>query len=392
MDSLTALDVSCVNNRPDHQLDPPVLFIEQPNRHGGKIGHAILNAERTLNALSLPMIELLDQQLRRWAEDPELILVVLKGAGQRAFCAGGDVVELHRSMIAHPDGPNPYAEAFFSREYRLDHLLHRYPKPLLCWGSGIVMGGGWGLMAGCSHRVVTPDSRLAMPEIRIGLYPDAGASWFLGQLPRQISLFLGLTGAPLNASDARLLGVADHLLSRENQVEVEQRLQQTQWNQESTSNHQHLSALLAEIAGKQSAQPPESATEKHQSLIHETCAATELAAVVEAILELPQHDPWLAGAVKNLREGSMISALLTWHQLREQPPASLAGAFRQELVLSLQCACQHEFTEGVRARLVERDQRPKWRYPSIRALPDRLLESFTEAPWPDGRHPLADLN
>ena len=315
-----------MNNRPDHQLDPPVLFIEQPNRHGGKIGHAILNAERTLNALSLPMIELLDQQLRRWAEDPELILVVLKGAGQRAFCAGGDVVELHRSMIAHPDGPNPYAEAFFSREYRLDHLLHRYPKPLLCWGSGIVMGGGWGLMAGCSHRVVTPDSRLAMPEIRIGLYPDAGASWFLGQLPRQISLFLGLTGAPLNASDARLLGVADHLLSRENQVEVEQRLQQTQWSQESTSNHQHLSALL------------------------------------------------------------------TWHQLREQPPASLAGAFRQELVLSLQCACQHEFTEGVRARLVERDQRPKWRYPSIRALPDRLLESFIEAPWPDGGHPLADLN
>lgn len=380
-----------MNNSLAPPSNPPVLFIEQPNRHGGKIGHAILNAERTLNALSLPMIELLDRQLRRWAEDPELILVVLKGAGQRAFCAGGDVVELYRSMVAHPGGPNPYAEAFFSREYRLDHLLHRYPKPLLCWGSGIVMGGGWGLLAGCSHRVVTPDSRLAMPEIRIGLYPDAGASWFLGQLPRPIGLFLGLTGATLNASDARLLAVADHLLSNESQAEVERRLQQTQWSAQGASNRQTLSALLAEVAATQPAPPPEPQIERHQDLIRKACAVNDLAAVVEAILELPPHDPWLAGAVDNLREGSMISALLTWQQLREQPPPSLAEAFRQELVLSLQCACQHEFTEGVRARLVERDQRPNWRYPSIRALPDGLLDSFTTMPWPADAHPLADL-
>ncbi len=381
-----------MSNSPSNSSNsPPVLFTEQPNQHGGKIGYATLIAERTLNALSLPMVELLDSQLRRWADDPELIMVVLQSAGSRAFCAGGDVVELYHSMVAHPTAPNPYAEQFFTREYQLDYLLHRYPKPLLCWGNGIVMGGGLGLMVGCSHRIVTPDSRLAMPEIRIGLYPDVGATWFLGRMPPGIGLFLGLTGASINASDAVLLGLADHLLDSDSQMSVEQLLQATQWSRNSAGNRQRLSELLAAVAEMQPAQPPKSMIETHQRAILAATEAGDLTTVVEAILAIPASDPWLTAAISNLREGSMISALLVWHQLHNQQALSLAEVFRQELVLSLQCAYQREFTEGVRARLIERDQQPRWRYRSIHELPKELIETFIYPPWLNTEHPLANL-
>ena len=117
--------------------------------------------------------------LRRWAADPDIACVVLHGAGEKAFCAGGDTRSLYQLLKEHPGVvPNPTALTYFADEYRLDYLTHRYPKPLLVWGSGIVLGGGLGLMAGASHRVVTETSRIGMPEVTIGLFPDVGASWF----------------------------------------------------------------------------------------------------------------------------------------------------------------------------------------------------------------------
>ncbi|MDE1712113.1 enoyl-CoA hydratase/isomerase family protein (plasmid) [Chromobacterium amazonense] len=134
---------------------------------------------------------------------------MLRGAGERAFCAGGDVRSLRDKLISEPHYPNPHAVAFFTEEYTLDYRIHRYPKPLIVWGGGIVMGGGLGLMAGASHRVATPATRIAMPEITIGLYPDVGGSWFLQRMPAHLGLFLALTGAPLNAHDALIANLAD---------------------------------------------------------------------------------------------------------------------------------------------------------------------------------------
>ena len=169
-----------------------------------------------LNALSLAMIDRLDPQLAAWGAGPADRRRVLDAVGDRAFCAGGDVVAVYHAIRAAGPGQVPkLCSDFFEREYRLDYRIHTYPKPILCWGHGIVMGGGIGLMAGASHRVATPKTRLAMPEIGIGLYPDVAGSWFLPRMPGRSGLFLALTGAPLNASDARFAGLADVVLPHE---------------------------------------------------------------------------------------------------------------------------------------------------------------------------------
>ena len=190
-------------------MNAPVLF-EERAAGSYRIGIATLNAPGTLNGLSLAMVDALAAKLDAWAGDSGLVLVVLRGAGDKAFCAGGDLHALYAGMREAGVGGRaavdplsiPYAREFFAREYRLDYQIHAYPKPILCWGQGIVMGGGIGLMAGASHRVVTETSRLAMPEIGIGLFPDVGGSWMLARAPGASGRFLALTGASINAADA----------------------------------------------------------------------------------------------------------------------------------------------------------------------------------------------
>ena len=204
-----------------NQVAAPVLFEELTAANGRRIGIATLASEKTLHAISLEMVSLLTPQLQRWQADPGVAMVLLQAQGEKAFCAGGDLQQLYRSMCEHHASPerediraNRYAAEFFEQEYRLDYLIHSFAKPILCWGHGIVMGGGIGLMAGCSHRVVTERSRLAMPEITIGLYPDVGGSWFLARMPGKTGVFLALTGANLNANDALFAGLADYRVAQ----------------------------------------------------------------------------------------------------------------------------------------------------------------------------------
>jgi len=196
--------------------DPVVLLSERATGDGRLIGIASLNSPRTLNGFSLDMAHLLDARLQRWADDERIVCVLLQGAGEKAFCAGGDLRALYQSMQTYRASgsddilTNTYAADFFALEYRLDYRIHTYTKPIICWGHGIVMGGGIGLMAGASHRVVSEHSKLAFPEITIGLFPDVGGSWLLNRVPQYGGRFLALTGAPLNAGDAIYARLADY--------------------------------------------------------------------------------------------------------------------------------------------------------------------------------------
>ncbi len=180
--------------------EPGVLF-QVINR----IGLVTLNRPRQLNALSYPMIVALSGQLEAWAGQDDIEAVVLRGAGPKAFCAGGDIRALYDS---HRDG-TPLQRQFFIDEYQLDYRLHRYPKPVVALMDGIVMGGGMGLSQAAHLRIVTERSRVAMPETGIGLVPDVGASHFLSKMPVQLALYLGLTGVTIGAEDALLCGLAD---------------------------------------------------------------------------------------------------------------------------------------------------------------------------------------
>lgn len=371
-----------------------VLFEERPTRSGHRIGIATLNAGKSLNALTLPMIRRLDPQLQQWAVDAGIACVVLRGAGEKAFCAGGDVRLLRDAALAGKGQPhNPVAQAFFSEEYRLDYRIHRYPKPLLVWGSGIVMGGGLGLMAGASHRVVTETSRIAMPEITIGLFPDVGGSYFLSRMPGRLGLFLGLTGAALNGADALAVGLADHFLQSADRDAVLAALGEADWHDDAEYDRAALTRCLNGFAEHAKATQPESNVTKHHDAIEHLASGDTLAAVVAQITSYSGDDAWLHKAAAGLRAGSPTSAGLVWQLQQRAKDMSLADVFRLELVVALQCVAHPDLPEGVRALLIDKDNQPHWTPTKLAALTPQWIDAHFAIPWPAGEaHPLADLH
>lgn len=372
----------------------PVLFETRQGVEGKGIGIATLNAPKTLNGLSLEMTRLLDAQLRRWAEDAAIACVVLQGAGEKAFCAGGDLHALYRSMREYRERgstditSNTYAAAFFEEEYRLDHFIHTYPKPLLCWGHGIVMGGGIGLMSGASHRVVTERSKLAMPEIGIGLFPDVGGSWLLARVPRGGGLFLALTGAPLNAGDAIYAGLADVCIDSAQQQAVLDALVAQRWQGRSQPDRDALTALLQGFAQAPAAGP----LQAHADTIARLGQAGALEQVVAAIAALQSDDAWLQTAQATLAAGAPSSARLSWELQHRAAHLTLAQTFRLEYIVALHVAAHGDFAEGIRALLIDKDRSPHWNPATLAQADARWAEAFFVSPWPESAHPLADLS
>jgi enoyl-CoA hydratase/carnithine racemase len=365
-------------------IESPVRLEERAAAGGMRVAIATLDAPRSLHALTLDMIRLLDDALQRWAADPAIACVVLQSSTDKAFCAGGDVRSLRGAIQAQPDAaPNPEAQAFFSAEYRLDHRIHTFPKPVLAWGGGIVMGGGLGLMAGASHRVVTETTRIAMPEISIGLFPDVGGSWFLPRMPGRCGLFLGLTGAPLNASDALFTRLADYFIVQQDRATLLDALCLADWAGPVDCGVT-LDLILRGFAGASDALPA-SEVRTHFDTIQAMTASRALADVVAAIVAYQGDAGWLQRAAKTLAAGSPFSAALAWSLCDRARHLGLADVFRLELIVALRCCAYPDFSEGVRALLIDKDNAPQWRVPD-----GHDIAQCFEAPWQ--HNPLADLN
>lgn len=370
-----------------------VILREIPTACGRRFGHATLNAPGTLNALSLEMIDRLAPQFDAWVADPQIVGIVLDGAGDKAFCAGGDVRALYHAIReARTNGSHEtpaVVPAFFEHEYRLDYRIHTCPKPVLCWGHGIVMGGGIGLMAGASHRVATMQTRMAMPEISIGLYPDVGGSWFLRRMPGRTGLFLALTGAQINAADARFAGLADFILEHGDKAGVLTAFGQTCWSDDVEANHRRLSKLLEE-SGRRGA-TPESMLRRHYDRIDAVIGHDGLA-MIEARLQALGEDPepWLAAAAATFSHGAPSSAVLSFALWERALHLSLADVFRLEYQVSLAATMQPDFSEGVRALLVDKDRNPHWQRASIADVDAEEIAALL-LPRFQGEHPLSDL-
>ncbi len=368
--------------------ETPVIFAELPAA-SGKLGRVTLNVAATLNSLTLEMVDLLQAQLDAWRDDDDIAAIFIDGAGEKAFCAGGDVQALYRSAIATPGGPCDYAEDFFAREYRMNYSLHTYPKPIVCWGHGIVMGGGLGVMAGCSHRIVTEKTRIAMPEVTIALFPDVGGTWFLNHMPGRTGLFLALTGASINAADAIYTGIADRFIASERKSEVLDHLLQQHWEGSAAANHARVRHVLRPFAEQSSAQLPLAQVEPHLATINTLCDGDDAHAIIDNIVSLQTDDPWLAKGSESLAHGSPLAALWIARQLRELRLASLKECFQSEILLVTNIVRHPEFAEGVRALLIDKDRNPGWQYRASRDVPADVLGSFFSAPWDS--NPLADL-
>jgi len=357
--------------------DQPIVFEERATAGGERIAVARLNTPRNLNSLSMDMITLLKPQLKRWAEDSSVCAVWLEAEGDKAFCAGGDIVSLYRSMTE--PGKRGEGERFFTEEYELDYQIHTFPKPIVCWGNGIVMGGGIGLMVGASHRVVTEHSKLAMPEVSIGLYPDIGAGWFLNRMPMRTGLFLGLTGARMNAADALFVNMADRFVAHELKPQVMDALASADWR--SASAHAVVSSVLRQFEQQSSEMLPESAIRSHFDDIQQASDGDSLEQVVTQLQELAGRGDWLGKSVKGLAAASPTSLALMWKHYHRSRLDSLKQVLDNELQMSHHCLVHGEFAEGIRALLIDKDMQPRWRYASLAELENDWVEQFfSQAP------------
>lgn len=372
-----------------------LIIEEYPVEGGNRIGHLRLNAERSLNALTLEVIEQMLPTLTAWQQDPQLVAVLLDGVGDKAFCAGGDVVSLYHAIgesgPANERGLTPVptlAARFFELEYRIDYLLHTFGKPVLCWGGGIVMGGGMGLFSAGSHRIVTETSRLAMPEVTIALYPDVGGSWFLNHLPPRMGEFMALTGCRINGPDAHWLGLGNRTIAASKRAELLSALLAEQdWRRPEAAVNRVLRQLEAESQDAFAELP--SPLRHHQTQIRSLLDQDGLAEKVAAIRDADIDDPWYQHARQSLATGSPLAIRIIAEQLQRCRHYSLAEVFRAELALSVQLCRFREFAEGVRARLIDKDNQPDWTFTCLDEVDETLLAHLFESPWPVS--PLADL-
>ncbi|BAI72044.1 3-hydroxyisobutyryl-CoA hydrolase [Azospirillum sp. B510] len=340
--------------------DAEILFERR-----GAIGLVTLNRPKALNALTLGMIRLFDPQLRAWDADPEVKAVVIRGAGEKAFCAGGDVVSLYEAGKAAKEGRGDTSpiRAFFSEEYVLNRLIKRLSKPYVAVIDGISMGGGVGLSVHGSHRIVTERTLFAMPETGIGLYPDVGGTYFLPRLPGQVGVWLGLTGDRLKAADLLAIGAADAFVPSG-----------------------EIDGLIGDLAAGRPADEAiatrrgdagEAMVRALRAVIDRCYAFDSVEAIVKA-LEAEGGD-WANGQLATLRRVSPTSLKVTLAALRRGAGLDFDGCMVQELRLSLACLAGVDFYEGIRAVLVDKDKSPKWKPANLADVgPSDVARHFTE--------------
>jgi enoyl-CoA hydratase/carnithine racemase len=357
--------------------DQPIVFEEWKTADGALIALARLNTPKALNTLSLEMVRILTPQLKSWAADDRFRAVWIEAEGDKAFCTGGDIVALYRSMT-EPQSESGVSEgaAFFTEEYEMDYLIHSFPKPVVCWAHGLAMGGGVGIIAGASHRVVTEASMLAMPESSIGLYPDVAAGWFLNRAPGRSGLFLGLTGARMNAADAIFVGLADRFIKHELKAAVIADLTARYWQGEDA--FAVVGSVLRQHENKSVDALPESPVRTHFDEINLVTDADSLIDIVAQMKELASGDGWLAKSTRPLKTASPTSLALCWQHLRNCRLDSLRKVLAKELALSKNCLSKGEFAEGVRALLIDKDKQPRWRYASLAEMDSDWINSFFE--------------
>ena len=389
----------------DTAQDAPVLFDTELTDCGHLIGIMTLNMPKSLNALSVEMCQLLSKQLEQWQADDQVVALVLKGAGDKAFCAGGDIRKLYDSMSTSAPIPNPYATEFFGNEYNLYRQMHFYTKPLILWGDGIIMGGGMGLMAGCSHRLVTERTRFAMPEVTIGLFPDASGSWFLQRMPAKIGLFLGLTGAMCNGSDALLVNLAEYAVASSDYDAIIQRLKQSDWqgaaeNTDKCHNNSAHSIVSRALAAQPVTDLPDSKLATYWRPIQQLMnngGLGDIDALLqsdEALAQLDTEfagDSWTQRAVATYRHGCPTTAALTYALYHKVTDLSIEQVLYLETNVAVHCAANPDFKEGVRALLIDKDRSPQW----SRSLADCLsvegqayIQQHFVNPYAEGEHPL----
>lgn len=332
-----------------------------------------LTRPKALNALTLGMIRAMHPALEAWEDDDAVKAVLIKGEGEKAFCAGGDVRAVYRSIVDDMGGkgPSELSRTFFLEEYRLNHTIHAYSKPYVALLDGVTMGGGVGLSVHGSHRIATERMMFAMPETAIGLFPDVGGGWFLPRLPGEVGTYLALTGARLDAAGAVALGIATHFVPSMRLEGLEAALATT------IASAGDGRAAINDVLDRFAENPGEDPLAGHRDLIDRCFAAASIEDILEALDREAAEGSGFAGeTAATLRHKCPTSLKISLEQLRRgRSMSSLADVLAMEYRLSQHCMAGTEFFEGIRAVLVDKDHAPKWRPDSIEGVSAALVEA-----------------
>jgi enoyl-CoA hydratase/carnithine racemase len=332
------------------------------------IGHITLNRPNGLNAIDLPMVRKLQRQLDEWAKDDDVYAVVLRGSGERAFCAGGDVRSLYDSFNS---GQSEHLD-FFVEEYALDLTLHHYRKPVLALMDGFVLGGGMGLAQGADLRVVTERSRLGMPEVAIGYFPDVGGSYFLSRVPGELGIYLGVTGVQIQAADALYCGLANWFLDSARLDDLDGQLDGLKW---SLTPLKDLQGALARLGLQHLPDPP---LAKLRPAIDHFFALPDIPSIIEQLLQVSVFDThaWAIDTANLMQTRSPLAMAVTLELLRRGRHLPLERCFAQELHLDRQWFERGDLIEGIRALIVDKDKKPQWSPSRVQALDAGHVASF----------------
>ncbi|HDR9499602.1 enoyl-CoA hydratase/isomerase family protein [Burkholderia cepacia] len=358
-----------------------------------RIGFLELNRPKALNALSIGMIRLMQQALDAWRDDPEVVAIVVHSPHPRAFCAGGDVRFFHD---AWQRGDRDAVDTFFIDEYTLNHAIFTYPKPYIALMHGVVMGGGMGISQAARHtgglRVVTDSTKMAMPETRIGLFPDVGMSWFLARTPGAIGRYLAVTGATLDAAGALYAQLADVYLPDAALPALLDTLRHAR-----IDSGEQAVACVAEAAAahKVVPTPDTSALADARAGIDRHFAQPDISAIL-ASLDAEQDcaavDGWVEKATHAMREQlSPLSMAVSLEVVERARGATMADCLRRDLDLTRSTFARGDVIEGVRALIVDKDHQPVWRFKSSADIDRADVLAMFDSPWTPDTHPLRNL-
>lgn len=358
----------------------------------GRVGFITLNRPKALNALSLSMVRDLLAVLTAWRDDAAVVAVAIRGTNKAGrpgtpeslfggFCAGGDIRFFHQAVLAG----DPDLDAFFTEEYRLNHLIHNYPKPYIAFMDGVVMGGGMGISVGAKVRIVTEHTKMAMPETNIGLFPDVGGGYFLSRCPGSAGEYLALTGAVIGAGEALAYGLAD--------IERPAASLPGLWQQLGDQAFSDVSAAEQWIATNFIASGARS--ERAESKFDAYFSLARVKHIVDA-LEAAKDDDWAQKTAVVLRKRSPLMLHVTLEQIRRARSMSLADDLRMERDMVHHCfhlrpGAASETFEGIRALAVDKDYTPKWNPARIEDVKPQMVQAFFASPWAADEHPLRDL-
>jgi enoyl-CoA hydratase len=331
----------------------------------GRLGIITLHRPKALNALNLAMVEQLDAILSAWERDPDVEAVLIRSAVERAFCAGGDVRSI--GILPDADEREALARAFFGTEYRVNHRINRFPKPFIALINGIAMGGGLGLSIHGSHRIVSETVRMAMPETVLGLFPDVGGTWFLHRCPGAVGRYLALIGPQVGAADALAAGLATHHVPMASFAALTADL---------TAAPTIDEAVVEAVIARHAATPEGGTLAARLDTIDRLFGADDLETLVETVRAATTEADWIADAAAVLDRASPTSLKATWRRMTEGAGQSIERVLRDDFRMAVRIVRGHDFVEGVRAILVDKDHAPRWDPAHIADVDDARIDAL----------------